>query len=665
MGRMVGYEQPIASAGCTTTYNTQVEMRITSSGSGGSNRVTILPAKTVQTCDPEEAVGHDCLQTKSEVTGCIKVTSEANEKCITIDIDNPTIDIEPDDEPPQDAGCTEPSNRPNLEVVSIDGSSGSKEITDNSIVEIIDTNYEDGCTYKCWGADTSHLRLWLPDGVADDPNVSNEQTCEFLNNGVVINNGDGTFKWYVQDILIGKAYSMFTRVECGEKCISDYGQITLDSSDETPQPILSIVEKEVEGDTVVEVTIDNFSEGFVYEDDEFPIKYVGNQDTECFTDLSAYATRVGNTISWRVPQPICDKPMVFTVSISAKDGEKNRSDDGSATIIVDGVPDGMWICATEKVDGSKQVYKGTNPFSYAYMFENNLTLKKVHFAKLSTIVDYGVQTQMFHRSFYGCHNLEEILFTAEFDENSYSSFNDTFSSCYALKKLILPDTATVVNWASAFRYAFALEEVRSTGEDGKINELNLSGATGSVWGLFENCSVLPDITITGLENVSGIPYWFINCHALKYISLQGTTDTLTDLSNTFVYCSTIEIIEPFYQEKVTNLYRTFYGCHRLLISPLSSLGLATDMNGTFWLCYDLQSVPSDYDYSNVTDMRYTFVSCRSLTYMPYVNNDSCPNMDWTWSDCSSLSKVGGLACCSNAQPNTTWSGTLLQSFPCN
>ena len=640
-------------------------MTISSSGGGSEGSITVLPSRVIQSCSTAETIAmHECVQVEDKISGCIDVSSDASEKCITTTIDIPRIDVEPDEEPPQDAGCTEPSRRPELEIVSVDGNTNVKDITDGSVVEVIDKNYEDGCVYKCWGADTSHLRLWLPVGIADNPNVSDTRTCELLNNGVVINNGDGTFTWYVQDILIGKSYSMFTRVECGEGCISDYGSVSVDSTDETEAPILSIVEKETSGNTTVEVTIDNFTEGFIYEDEENPIKYVGNVDYNCFADGGASATREGNKISWTVPVPICQEVMIFKLCISAKNGERSRSKEGCITIIVDGISDATWLFTAEYIDGSKHVHTGAGAFNYNHAWDYSSSFKKINFRKLTKISDYGIQSNDMIQAFRNCANLEEAIFSFEVDPETTSNYNNLFETCYKLKRVAFRDLSTSNDWTSTFRYCYELESIVMFDDDEEnYNEFPSNVEVGVVdialpkvttaWGVFELCYKIESITMRELRELTYFPYAFINCHALEFVSLQETT-SIDDLSNCFTLCSSLTVIEPIQTETATKLYRTFYGCSSLTYSPATSISNATQIGGMFWGCGSLDEIPSHYDYSKVTDMQWYLYSCGSIKYTPFINNILGPNLDYGFYGCSNLktSGFGGLATCNGVTART-------------
>ena len=98
------------------------------------------------------------------------------------------------------------------------------------------------------------------------------------------------------------------------------------------------------------------------------------------------------------------------------------------------------------------------------------------------------------------------------------------------------------------------------------------------------------------------------------------------MDGAFSYCTNLTIA-PAIPNNVTTMYATFYNCTSLTTAPdLSNCIQLTDIKQTFYSCKNLKtyvgSTDSDGDFSNyvipssVTNMKYAFLSCNSITKLP-------------------------------------------------
>ena len=89
---------------------------------------------------------------------------------------------------------------------------------------------------------------------------------------------------------------------------------------------------------------------------------------------------------------------------------------------------------------------------------------------------------------------------------------------------------------------------------------------------------------------------------------------------------------------VTDMIYMFLDCRSLTSVPLLDTSNVTTMSSMFSNCRSLTSVPS-FDTRNVTDMSSMFESCSRLTNVPLFDTSNVTKMDSMFRNCSNLTNV--------------------------
>jgi len=249
---------------------------------------TIIAGKTTTasaTCfgDSDNAPTEDQSQTNSCISvnnnfaiECIKVTSTYEDTCISITPECPQ-DPPPDD-PYDDGSCTEPSTRPELSILAINGSPPEEC-----------KNYDPETDKYYWtNYDVVNIQIdnYDPSFIYYDLSFS-DSFFDF--NGAIYFEGDGTITWSTGDLhLSGFTVTMWIRVQEPKKCMSDYTYLTMHMMEQSDQPSLSVEPVVYTNSTTV--TISNYEETTQYSE------FTSTRDTALAGGIDA--VRSGSNIEW-------------------------------------------------------------------------------------------------------------------------------------------------------------------------------------------------------------------------------------------------------------------------------------------------------------------------------------------------------------------------------
>ena len=298
------------------TYITRTDMVIRSSGGGGVvGRIIVIPEKIVYSDTPPEP---KCIEIEQgfDINCITLVAEEATEKCITISVENPSLDIEPEITP--DEGCSEYTDRPTFEILTVNGeapilhknldSEGLVYVTTNDVVVISITNYDENTTY-----DTPYTSL-------------DTASLEHLGSNYLYDNGGGELVFVIEpfyEVLDGVGVEIWIYATQGEKCrnVSEkwMGIKTMEQSD---KPILN------------PCPVDDFFDGEVYL--QKILNYKEYTEYTTLTVTSGTISINNENLSWVTPVV---KGQYF-LSIRATDSLKYESVE---TICYITVGDGGWI----------------------------------------------------------------------------------------------------------------------------------------------------------------------------------------------------------------------------------------------------------------------------------------------------------------------------------
>ena len=111
----------------------------------------------------------------------------------------------------------------------------------------------------------------------------------------------------------------------------------------------------------------------------------------------------------------------------------------------------------------------------------------------------------------------------------------------------------------------------------------------------------------------------------------------------FGYSTFTEIPSNLDFSKVTNMHNMFNNCANLTTIPAIDTSKVTNMRAMFYYCSNLTSIPL-LDTSNVTNMDSVFSNCSKLTTIPQLDTSSVTQMERMFYGCSKLQSIPLLEC---------------------
>ena len=189
--------------------------------------------------------------------------------------------------------------------------------------------------------------------------------------------------------------------------------------------------------------------------------------------------------------------------------------------------------------------------------------------------------------------------------------------------------------------------------DENINTSNVTSMGNDKDGMFENCSNLTNLDISGFNtsNVTNMGGMFLGCSSLTSLDVSGfDTSKVTDMEYMFADCYALTALDVsnFETSNVTNMECMFSGCHSLTSLDVSGFDTSnvTRMNkfpfGMFSYCYDLTSLDvSGFNTSKVTDMSDMFSNCYALRALDVSSFDTsnATRMSGMFSNCYALTAL--------------------------
>ena len=182
------------------------------------------------------------------------------------------------------------------------------------------------------------------------------------------------------------------------------------------------------------------------------------------------------------------------------------------------------------------------------------------------------------------------------------------------------------------------------------NETDLSGK-------YKSCTNLKSVKLTGIKKeVTDMSNMFNGCGSLEDVS--GLSDlnvsNVGNMKYMFTYCKSlvdVSALSKWDVSNVTNMWGMFMGCKSLVdVSGLSKWDVSnvTNMWGMFMHCNSLVDISGlgKWDVSNVKDMGYMFMDCRSLIDISALgewNVSNVKNMGYIFEDCKSLVDLSPLS----------------------
>jgi len=210
--------------------------------------------------------------------------------------------------------------------------------------------------------------------------------------------------------------------------------------------------------------------------------------------------------------------------------------------------------------------------------------------------------------------------------------NFSFSSCYKLKKIHNIKT----NLYYTFGDAYQLEDINS------INITSPGSNTG--YYAFYNCYALKRIgSIINSSYITNMSNMFSYCTSIEQIP-DIDTQNVTTMTYAFQYCLSLKEPPTFTSTaKVTNFTSTFYYCKNLMTIPyFDDTSESTLFNSMFYSCYKLKNtLTNHFDATNATSIAGMFYSCTSLEVSPTIEiSNKCTGIQNVYSGCHALTSAG-------------------------
>ncbi|MCR5454751.1 MAG: BspA family leucine-rich repeat surface protein, partial [Bacteroidales bacterium] len=234
--------------------------------------------------------------------------------------------------------------------------------------------------------------------------------------------------------------------------------------------------------------------------------------------------------------------------------------------------------------------------------------------------------------FNGCTALES-LDVSKFDTKNVTNMSGMFNGCEVLTTLDLSgfNTENVTNMSGMFNGCEKLQYKSVSGTSNEAFTVNFDTENvTNMSGMFNGCKALTTLDVSKFDtkNVESMNSMFRGCAALKTLNVSNfSTEGLTSegVVSMFSGCKSLETIK-FGTDKfklksnITSLDGMFGECEKLTILDLSHFipsGFGedlTDISRLFSGCYSLTTilVPSDIDWTDVTDADNTFFECDNL-----------------------------------------------------
>lgn len=173
-------------------------------------------------------------------------------------------------------------------------------------------------------------------------------------------------------------------------------------------------------------------------------------------------------------------------------------------------------------------------------------------------------------------------------------------------------------------------------------------ASPNIWDLYYNntdwsqlCynqyTLLKVIAVGDTSTVTDMTNLFGNCNSLESVPLFDTS-SVTSMDYMFQYDGTLTSIPQFNTSSVTRMQGMFRSCYALRSVPLLDMSNVTLAGTMFQYCSALNSVPL-FDFSSLTSASGMFQYCYSLINIPLFNTENVTNMAYMFSTCLSVSKI--------------------------
>lgn len=189
-------------------------------------------------------------------------------------------------------------------------------------------------------------------------------------------------------------------------------------------------------------------------------------------------------------------------------------------------------------------------------------------------------------------------------------------SCTSLRRIVqFPSTRGVNAWNSMFHTCYSLQEMPASLLDGLINNSNITTSSSYVFYYNHSLRYFP-VSHFNLPNITNLEGMFLGCQVVKRLPTIRDTSKVTNFSNTFNSCSSVEVFPPVNTTSATNTAYMFNTCYSMLLPPTGlSTGNVTNMEGMFNSCHRMQIAPQ-LNTSRNANFLLMFAGCAALKTIP-------------------------------------------------
>jgi hypothetical protein len=281
---------------------------------------------------------------------------------------------------------------------------------------------------------------------------------------------------------------------------------------------------------------------------------------------------------------------------------------------------------------------GTQTFSMLSYFNSNAvsttsisTYNYLEYVKLPATVGWT----SFNDTFSGCYSLAKVIMPTS--ASAMTTLANTFASCFALREIVLPSNATAISTLNTtFTNCFQLRSVTLP--------LSLNSCT-SFSNTFTNCFSLKNVTVPSINSCNSLQQTFQGCTSLEWVRFTSLPTTPT-VSATSLFASSPNLQNVYFPATCSSstnytFNQAFQNCSGLKSVVLPSGFNPNTLLNAFSGCSTLVRCIFQSGASNLNDMSSSFLNCTNLTSvtLPSSVSSSGISLSSTFSGCSSLKTI--------------------------
>lgn len=173
-------------------------------------------------------------------------------------------------------------------------------------------------------------------------------------------------------------------------------------------------------------------------------------------------------------------------------------------------------------------------------------------------------------------------------------------------------------------------------------------------------TMLERCVIGTLGNITTLAYLFGWCVKLQKFVIGTSTTNVTDFTNMFYNCNSLQQVPFFDTSNGTTVNSMFSNCYSLLSIPKYDMRKSTSFANTFYYCMSLRTIPNILETSLAASanvgMNGMFMYCRNLQSIPKIDCSKANTTTNMFSQCHSLIEIPALNI-----SNTTTTASMFES----